>query len=123
MNAFIESPVTFLNRPAKCFRSDFARRNLRRTAPLFLVLFAVSFGATAVSGGPLTEAQVTKIINEVKIVSPAAGDRSARVNDIIRDDLALTTGIKSRSELLFQDKTLSRLGPESYFSFKTGTRD
>ncbi|HEY4282044.1 MAG TPA: FecR domain-containing protein [Chthoniobacterales bacterium] len=56
-------------------------------------------------------------------MSPAAGDRRAQLDDIIRDDLALTTGIKSRSELLFQDKTLSRLGPESYFSFKTGTRD
>jgi hypothetical protein len=72
---------------------------------------------------PLTEAHVTKIINEVKVVDPRAGDRTAQLNDRIHDDLALTTGIKSRSELLFQDNTLTRLGPESSFSFQTGTRD
>ncbi len=72
---------------------------------------------------PLTEAHVTKIINQVKIVDARAGDRNAQMNDRIHGDLALTTGIKSRSELLFQDNTLSRLGPESYFSFVPGTRD
>src|SRR5205085_9167379 len=58
-----------------------------------------------------------------KVVDPVGGDRTAKLDDIIRDEIALTTGIKSRSELLFQDNTLTRLGPESYFSFKTGTRD
>jgi hypothetical protein len=75
------------------------------------------------SAGPLTEAHVTKIVNEVKLVDPGTGDRDAKLNDLVRDEIALTTGIKSRSELLFQDNTLTRLGPESYFSFKTGTRD
>ncbi len=73
--------------------------------------------------GPLTEAHVTKIINEVKLVDPAAGDHDAKLDDVVRGDLALTTGIKSRSELIFQDNTLTRLGPESYFSFKGGTRE
>ena len=73
--------------------------------------------------GPLTQAHVTKIVNQVKLVDPAAGDRDAKLDDIVQGDLALTTGIKSRSELLFQDNTLTRLGPESYFSFKSGTRD
>src|SRR5690349_11606963 len=72
--------------------------------------------------GPLTEARVTKIINDVKVVEPPA-QRAARLNDLIHGERALTTGIKSRSELLFQDNTLTRLGPESYFSFKGGTRD
>jgi len=73
--------------------------------------------------GPLTEAHVTKIVNEVKLVDPNSGDRDAKLDDVVRDEIALTTGIKSRSELLFQDNTLTRLGPESYFSFKTGSRD
>ena len=72
---------------------------------------------------PLSQAHVTKIVNEVKVVDPGAGDRTAKLNDVIHGDLALTTGIKSRSELLFQDNTLTRLGPESYFSFNAGTRD
>jgi hypothetical protein len=91
-----------------------------------LLLFFAAAGLylpLSIEAGPLTEAHVTKIINDVKIVDPAAGERRARLQDAIRDQIALTTGIKSRSELLFQDNTLTRIGPESYFSFKSGTRD
>ncbi|HST29455.1 MAG TPA: FecR domain-containing protein [Chthoniobacterales bacterium] len=90
----------------------------------FLILAAVPLlSSNWSSGAPLTEARVTKIINEVKLVDPNAGDHDAKLNDVVRDEFALTTGIKSRSELLFQDNTLTRLGPESYFSFKGGTRE
>src|SRR5437764_2919274 len=73
--------------------------------------------------GPLTSAEVTKIINRVSVIDPAKGGHPAAVRDVIKDDLGLQTGVKSRSELLFQDNTLSRLGAETFFSFKTGTRD
>jgi hypothetical protein len=75
------------------------------------------------SGAPLTEAHVSKILNIVKLVDPAGGEHGAKLDDVVRDQIAVTTGIKSRSELVFEDNTLTRLGPESYFSFKTGTRD
>lgn len=90
------------------------------------ILLFVGFGLISPAiapAGPLTQAHVTKIVNQVKLVDPAAGDRDAKLDDVVQGDLALTTGIKSRSELLFQDNTLTRLGPESYFSFKSGTRD
>ena len=73
--------------------------------------------------GPLTSAEVTKIINRVSVIEPAKGDRPAALRDVIKDDLGLQTGDRSRSELLFQDNTLTRLGAETFFSFKTGTRD
>src|SRR6476469_4296893 len=73
--------------------------------------------------GPLTSAEVTKIINRVTVIEPAKGDRPAAVRDVIKDDLGLQTGARSRSELLFQDNTLTRVGAETFFSFKTGTRD
>src|ERR1043166_4489138 len=85
---------------------------------IFLILSTNS--ATA---GPLTEAEVTKIINHVSLVDPRNGERPAVVRDVVKDDLGLETGVKSRSELLFQDNTLTRLGAETFFSFKTGTRD
>src|SRR5207237_8408579 len=72
--------------------------------------------------GPLTSAEVTKIINRVSVIDPAKGTHSAMVRDVIKDDLALQTGAKSRSELLFQDNTLTRIGAETFFSFKTGTK-
>ena len=73
--------------------------------------------------GPLTSAEVTKIINRVSVVDPAKGGHPARLRDVIKDELGLQTGAKSRSELLFQDNTLTRIGAETFFSFKTGTRD
>ena len=73
--------------------------------------------------GPLTSAEVTKIINRVSVIDPAKGGHPAVLRDIIKDDLGLQTGAKSRSELLFQDNTLTRIGAETFFSFKTGTRD
>jgi hypothetical protein len=72
---------------------------------------------------PLTSAEVTKIINRVSVIEPAKGDRPAALRDVIKNDLGLQTGARSRSELLFQDNTLTRVGAETFFSFKTGTRD
>jgi hypothetical protein len=91
--------------------------------PLLVLLAATSFAAGALPAAPLTEARVTKILNDVKIIDPAAGSHAAKLNDVIKDELGLRTGIKSRSELLFQDDTLTRVGPETYFSFKPGTRE
>ena len=71
----------------------------------------------------MTEARVTKIINRVQVVDPAKGSHAASLHETIKDEIELKTGVKSRSELLFQDNTLTRLGPETSFSFKAGTRD
>jgi FecR protein len=93
------------------------------------VIFAVAVAAIVVISnhqtlaGPLTQAEVTKIINQVSVIDPQSGGRPALLQDVIKDELGLETGKKSRSELLFQDDTLTRLGAETFFSFKTGTRD
>src|SRR5690242_12864155 len=86
---------------------------------LGLVLLA----ASPVFGNALEEARVTRIINDVRLVEPAKADRMAHLNDVIRGETGLRTGVKSRSELLFQDDTMLRVGPDSSFSFRTGTRD
>jgi hypothetical protein len=79
--------------------------------------------ASQAIGGALTEARVTKTINDVAVVDPAKRARPANIGDVIKDEVALKTGVKSRSELLFQDNTLTRIGPETFFTFKTGTRE
>lgn len=83
----------------------------------------LTLAAGSIQAGPLTEARIARIINDVSVIKPADGAHPASLNELIKDDLAVKTGIKSRSELLFSDETLTRLGPESLFSFKTGTRD
>jgi len=93
-----------------------------RFALAAVALYSVIFVEQSIAG-PLTSAEVTKIINRVSVIEPAKGDRPAALRDVIKDDLGLQTGAKSRSELLFQDNTLTRIGAETFFSFKTGTRD
>src|ERR1700737_3651776 len=92
---------------------------------LSLVVIAAGFSLSAHQSvaGPLPAAEVTKIINHVSVMDPAKGGHPASLREVIKDDLGLETGTKSRSELLFQDNTLTRIGPDTFFSFKTGTRD
>jgi len=90
---------------------------------IILLASATGFLGFSAHGGPLTEARVTKIINRVQVVDPAKGSHPAALHETIKDAIELKTGVKSRSELLFQDNTLTRLGPETSFSFKAGTRD
>ena len=96
---------------------------LRIKVILVVVGLSSVFSPHQTIAGPLTSAEVTKIINRVSVIDPAKGDRAATLRDVIKDDLGLQTGARSRSELLFQDNTLTRIGAETFFSFKTGTRD
>lgn len=89
----------------------------------FLCLAAFLVAASRLGAGPLTEAHVTRIINDVRVTDPVKGTHAAAINETIRDEIGLKTGVKSRSELLFQDNTLTRIGPETSFSFRAGTRD
>ncbi|MEQ1851615.1 MAG: FecR family protein [Chthoniobacteraceae bacterium] len=74
-------------------------------------------------GIPLEEATITRTVNDVRVLDPKKGTAPARVSQVIKDDMGVKTGIKSRAELLFQDNTLTRLGAESYFTFRPGTRE
>ena len=96
---------------------------LRTKFALALVGFCSVVSTHQSIAGPLTSAEVTKVINLVSVIDPAKGTHPAVQRDVIKDNLALQTGARSRSELLFQDNTLTRIGAETFFSFKTGTRD
>jgi hypothetical protein len=96
---------------------------LRTKFALAVVGFCSVFSTHQSIAGPLTSAEVTKVINRVSVIDPAKGTHPAGLRDVIKDNLALQTGARSRSELLFQDNTLTRIGAETFFSFKTGTRD
>ena len=89
----------------------------------FLLPAVLATATPCAYAGPLQQAAVNQIVNDVKVVDPAKGARPAALKEIIRDDLAVRTGIQSRTELLFQDDTLTRLGAETIFSFKAGSRD
>src|SRR6478672_9526256 len=96
---------------------------LRIKSAIAVVGFYCVFSTNQSIAGPLTSAEVTKIINRVSVIDPAKGTHPAMLRDVIKDNLALQTGARSRSEFLFQDNTLTRIGAETFFSFKTGSRD
>ena len=95
----------------------------RNTLSFMVVALGCALSLQQSAAGPLTSAQITKIINRVRVIDPVKGGHPAIIREVIKDDLGLSTGEKSRSELLFQDNTLTRIGAETFFSFKTGTRD
>ena len=70
----------------------------------------------------LQEAQVTQVIQDVRVLPSNASPRPASVHDRVHQDDAVRTGVESRSELTFQDMTITRLGSQTIFSFKGGTR-
>lgn len=75
-----------------------------------------------VRAAELQEAQVTQVMQDVRVLPSNAAPRPATVKDRIREDEAVRTGVQSRAELTFQDMTVTRLGSQTIFSFKGGTR-
>ncbi|NNM28027.1 MAG: hypothetical protein HKO57_00775, partial [Akkermansiaceae bacterium] len=88
-----------------------------------LLLLAGMALAPFTHAASLQSATVTRVINDVRIYSPGADGRTASTGDVIRGRNSLHTGRRSRSELRFQDNTITRLGANSIFSFAQGTRD
>src|SRR5438477_7028801 len=89
----------------------------------FFLLGAIVAAFASTNAADLKEARVTQIIRDVKLLPNAAPARPAVVNDPVRDGTAVRTGIESRTELIFPDATLARLGANTIFSFTEGTRN
>jgi hypothetical protein len=67
-------------------------------------------------------AEVTQIVREVHLSAPNTEPRSALVNDKISEGTSIETGAESSVELKFSNKGLARLGANSAFRFKDGSR-
>ena len=90
-----------------------------------LPLFAIALGASiaAAPAAKFDRAEVTKIVNDVKLVSGTKTTRPASRGSVIRGETAVRTGQKSRAELQFPDESIVRLGSNSLFSFLEGKRE
>src|SRR5215471_273984 len=78
---------------------------------------------TSVRGVQLQAARVTQVVKDVKVVLEKAPPRPVALSDLIRDGTPVSTGAQSRSELTFDDRTITGLGANTTFSFKPGTRE
>ncbi|MBK1831525.1 FecR domain-containing protein [Verrucomicrobiaceae bacterium R5-34] len=70
----------------------------------------------------LQSAKVTTRVNDVRLHQPNSS-RQAKVGDTVRGHTSVQTGRRSRAELTFQDRTVTRLGANSAFTFRQGSRD
>jgi hypothetical protein len=83
------------------------------------VALASGFPNTA-SANELTEAKVTQVIQDVKVVPSGASARPVTVNETVRQGNAVQTGTQSRSELTFRDQTITRLGEKTIYNVGGG---
>ena len=87
-----------------------------------LVLCALLVILRLANAAELKEARVTQVVKDVKLLPQQANPRPATVKDLVREGTAVRTGTQSRSELTFNDLTITRLGANTIFSFEEGTR-
>lgn len=81
----------------------------------------ILYGAEA---NGLKQAEVTAVVNSVSITNPLYGvTKPAQIKDVVSGKTAVNTGAQSRAELMFDDKTLTRLGANTVFTFDEGTRN
>ncbi|HEX4667918.1 MAG TPA: FecR family protein [Chthoniobacterales bacterium] len=106
------------SRRSTAFSSVASRRKLAICALLLCVL-----PLALAPGAELKQARVTQVVRDVKLLPGQAAPRPATISDQVRQGTAVRTGEESRAELTFTDRTLTRLGANTIFSFDQGTRN
>jgi len=89
------------------------------------LLLPLSFTALLLPAGaaPLRSAEVTTVVNDVRVYRKSTSAAAAQQGDRISGTDAVHTGRQSRAELLFPDQSITRIGANSVFSFRSGSRD
>lgn len=84
---------------------------------------AVCFIGYAIAANPpKKEARVTQIIRDVQLMPAGSTPRPAVKDDEVNEDTPVRTGDESRSELTFEDMTITRLGANTVFRFNKAGR-
>jgi hypothetical protein len=78
--------------------------------------------ACALGAAELRESTLVQVVNEVKVAPPQTPEKEAKVNDAVHAPDKIRTGAKSRAELQAPDKTLTRIGANTIFSFEQNGR-
>ena len=81
------------------------------------ILTAAFLWAGDMTAATSSEARVTRIIRDVKLLPSKAAARPAAIDDKVKEGTGVRTGDESRSELTFVDLTITRLGANSMFAF------
>ena len=95
-------------------------RSILLVAPVALAL--VSWLPHEVIALDFSQGRVTQVVQDVKVVPSGAAARPATLNETVHQGSAVQTGTQSRSELTFQDQTITRLGENTIFTVGQGAR-
>jgi hypothetical protein len=88
-----------------------------------IILVAIVFAiARFVFAADHKQARVTEVIRDVNVLTPQRAAHPAAVNETVHEGNAVRTGTDSRTELLFADQTVTRLGANTVFSFGAAAR-
>jgi hypothetical protein len=92
---------------------------------LIAVFFCPAFFLVVSVGraSDLKQSKFTQVINDVKVISAAdSSEKPAAINDIFKMPDFVRTGAGSRAELVAADKTITRVGANTIFSFDPANR-
>jgi hypothetical protein len=93
---------------------------MKKTIASLLCAFALPLAALAASD--LKEAKFTQVFNDVQIIASDKSIKPAAVNDLFDIPDILRTGPSSRAELVAADRTITRVGANTIFSFDPANR-
>lgn len=79
--------------------------------------------APARAAVPLTSATIAEVKNNVSYQTNGVSARPAKLGDVVKDTDIVRTGERSLAELEFNDKTITRIGSQSIFSFNFANRE
>lgn len=90
---------------------------------VFMFLIAGGLVLPSISrSADLKQARLTQVINDVQIISAGQSQHAAAENDLFKMPDVLRTGTASRAELVADDKTVTRVGANTVFSFDPANR-
>ena len=101
----------------------FSRERLGRHAAIAAIAAIWSFCGSAIQAKPLGNATVTQVNNDVRFKPGAGNERAAKPKDVVKGSDTLRTGQKSQAEIEFEDRTITRLGSNSTFTFDPEKRE
>lgn len=99
----------------KFLRSDFVRI-------VFSVTVMIGFADRTMAAGQ-KDARVTQVVKDVRLLASSSASRPAALNDPVGAGTAVRTGGDSRAELTFTDQTIARLGANTVFSYGAGAKE
>src|SRR5687767_1821028 len=88
-----------------------------------ITVLAAALAAGVAFAAPLTQSTVTEVIKEVNVLPPGAATATpAKLNALVKAPERVRTGAESRTELTAPDRTITRIGANTVFSFETAGR-